>query len=43
MAGLEDKLRKMRIDMENERGEGEAPWDAFGRPRTALGGAKAHK
>lgn len=43
MAGLEDKLRKMRLDMENGRGEGDAPWGAFGRPRTTLGGAKAHK
>lgn len=41
MAGLEDKLKKMRTDMEHESGN--APWDAFGRPRTALLGAKQHK
>ena len=41
MTGLEDKLKKMRTDMQNESGD--APWDAFGRPRTALLGAKQHK
>ncbi|CAM9814800.1 unnamed protein product [Ectocarpus sp. 12 AP-2014] len=40
MAGLEDKLKRMRSDMQNENGD--APWDAFGRPRTALLGTK-HK
>ncbi|CAM9281861.1 unnamed protein product [Pylaiella littoralis] len=41
MAGLGDKLKKMRTDMQNESGD--APWDAFGRPRTALLGTKQHK
>ncbi|CAM9941395.1 unnamed protein product [Scytosiphon promiscuus] len=41
MAGLEDKLKKMRTDMQNESGD--APWDSFGRPKTALLGAKQHK
>ncbi|CAN0329581.1 unnamed protein product [Ectocarpus sp. 12 AP-2014] len=38
MAGLEDKLKRMRSDMQPENGD--APWDAFGRPRTALLGTK---
>ncbi|CAB1112685.1 unnamed protein product [Ectocarpus sp. CCAP 1310/34] len=41
MTGLEDKLKRMRSDMQNENGD--APWDAFGRPRTALLGTKQHK
>ncbi|CAM9565693.1 unnamed protein product, partial [Discosporangium mesarthrocarpum] len=41
MEGLEGKLRKMRVDMGNELGD--APWDNFGRPKTALGAKMPHK
>lgn len=41
MTGLEDKLKKMRTDMQSESGD--APWDSFGRPKATLLGAKQHK
>jgi len=33
MQGLEDKLAKMRLEMQKSGEGGEAPWDKFGRPK----------
>ncbi|CAM9275990.1 unnamed protein product, partial [Choristocarpus tenellus] len=41
MEGLQGKLQEMRENMGNDLGD--APWDTFGRPKTALGAKMQHK